>query len=492
MQAEEDNLTASGIKTRAIKSVKWTALAEIVSRSAAPLVMLILASLLTPEDFGIVGVAMIVIGLAQILQDFGFEKTLIQRETEVKESANIVFWSNMAFGILVYLILFLGAPLIADFFHETKVVDVLRVLCLQIILISLTTVHFALLQREFKFKQLFFVRFGVAFVPGIVAIPLALIGYGVWALVWGMLAGGIIQVILFWRISDWRPELSFDVPLARQLFGFGVWVTLEALLGWLIVWGDSIVLGHFLGVSELGVYRVGTTFIMLVFGVFFNPLRSVAYSSFSRLQSNAEELKRSFLKTTGLISAISLPIGFGLALIAYPISSLIFGYKWEGIEIVIAIIGIMYAVGWLVGINPDIYRAAGRPDANVKLLVANAIYYIPVYVLAAPHGLLVFCLARLGVSIASLLLHFYVANKLFQLPFTYLRSCVKSPLIACLIMGVLLYGMVNLVSPFEGWQGWLKLIIVIVSAGMSYLGALWLVDKDLLKQFFRLLREAIK
>ena len=492
MQAKEDNLTTSDIKTRAIKSVRWTALAEIVSRSAAPVVMLILARILTPEDFGLIGVAMIMIGLAQILQNFGFEKTLIQRETEVKESANIAFWSNMAFGILVYLILFASAPLIADFFHDSKVADVLRVLCLQIILISLITVHLALLQREFKFKQVFFVRLGVAFVPGIVSIPLALMGQGVWALVWGTLAGSIIQVILFWHLSDWRPELSFDIPLARQLFGFGVWVTLEALLGWFILWGDSIVLGHFLGVSELGVYRVGAIFIMLVFGILFNPLLSVAYSSFSRLQSDPTELKQSFLSTTKLIAAVSLPIGFGLALIAYPISSLIFGQKWEGIEIVIAIIGIMHAIGWLVGINPEVYRAAGRPDVNVKLLVANVIYYIPIYVLAAPHGLLVFCIARLGVSVASLLLHFYVANKILQLPFTYLKSCVKSPLIASVVMGVLLYGMVNLFDPFEGWQCGLKLVVVIASGGISYLGALWLVDKDLLMQFFRLLKEAIK
>ncbi len=152
----------------------------------------------------------------------------------------------------------------------------------------------------------------------------------------------------------------------------------------------------------------------------------------------------------------------------------------------------MYAVGWVVGINPEVYRAAGRPDANVKLLVANAIYFIPVYVLAAPYGLLVFCIARLGVSVVSLLLHFYVANKILKLPFTYLKSYVKSPLIASFVMGALLYGMVNLFDIFEGWQGWLKLIIVITSGGISYLGALWLIDRDLLTQFFRLLREAIK
>ena len=262
---------------------------------------------------------------------------------------------------------------------------------------------------------------------------------------------------------------------------------------WSLVWGGgSIILGHFLGVEELGIYRVGVTVITLVFGLFFSPLIPVAYSSFSRLQSNTEELKASFLRMTQLVATVSLPLGVGLALTAHPIFSVILGQKWQGIEIVILIISLQYGMDWLVGINPEVYRAAGRPDANVKLLVANAIYYIPIYILAAPHGLLVFCLAKFGVSAASLLLHFYVANKLFQLPFTYLKSCVKSPLIASFVMGVLLYGMVNLFSPFDGWQGGLKLIIVIASAGISYLGALWVVDKDLVMQFFRLLREAIK
>ena len=485
------DVDVSDIKARATKSVKWTFLAEIVSRAAAPLVMLILARILTPEDFGIVAVAMIVIGLAQILQNFGFEKTLIQRETEVKESANIVFWCNMAFGTLVYLILFSGAPLIADFFHESEVVAVLRVLCLQIILISFITVHFALFQREFKFKQLFGVRLGVAIVPGIVAIPLALMGQGVWALVWGTLAGSIIQVILFWHLSDWRPELSFDIPLARELFGFGVWVTLEALLGWLIVWGDSIVLGHFLGVHELGVYRVGATVVMFAFAIFFSPISPVAYSSFSRLQSNTEELKRSFLKITNLIAAVSLPIGVGLVLTAYPISSLVFGQKWQGIEIVIALISIMYAIGWLVGINPEVYRAAGRPDVNVKLLIAAVIYYIPVYVLAAPYGLLVFCIARLGVAIVAMPLHFFVVNRILQLPFTYLGTCIKSPLLALLPMIAIMYGGVNLFNPFDGWQGWLKLAFVLLLGAGSYIATMWLLDRKFTQQTIRLIREAV-
>lgn len=492
MKIKEDSLNISDLRNHAVKSTKWTALTEIVSRSASPLVMLILARLLTPEDFGIVAVAMIAIGFAQSIKDFGFEKALIQRETKIMESANIVFWSNIITGFFIYLVIFLFAPLIADFFHESNVIDILRVLCLQIILLNFATVHSALLQREFQFKKLFFARLAPAFVPGVVSIPLALIGWGVWAIVWGSLAGTFVQVVLLWQLSRWRPKLSFDVSLARQLSGFGIWVTVEMFLGWLILWVDSIILGHFLGVQELGVYRVGITFLMLAFGIFLNPITFVVYPYFSRLQSNHTELKSSFLKVNQLIVAFALPIGIILALTAHPVSSFVFGQKWQGIEIVILILGLREVLAWFVGINNSVYRAVGKPDVSVKLLTVNIIYRVPVYILAAPHGLLVFCLARLGVTIVGMHLHFFVVNRLFQLPFTYLKSCVKSPLIASFVMGVLLYGMVNLFDPFEGWQGWLKLIVAIVSAGISYLGALWMVDKDLLKQFFRLVKEAIK
>ena len=151
----EATLSTSEVKKSAIKSVKWTVLGEIVSRSISPIITLILARLLSPKDFGVVGVAMIVIGLAQIFQDFGLGKTLIQRETDVEKSANIVFWTNIAISVFLYLIFFTNAHLIAKFFHEPKVADVLRVLCLQIVLFSFISVHQALFQRKFQFLLLY-------------------------------------------------------------------------------------------------------------------------------------------------------------------------------------------------------------------------------------------------------------------------------------------------------------------------------------------------
>ncbi len=488
----ENGAVTQDVKSIAIKSVKWSSMSEIASYSIQPIVVLILARLLTPADFGIVGVAMIAIGLAKIFMDFGLGKTLIQRENQIVKSANIIFWTNITLSLLLYGIFFFSAPLLSKFFHEPRIINVLRVLCLDFVLFSIVSVHQALLQRNFQFRQLFFIRLGFAIISGIVSIPLALLGYGVWALVFGTLAGAMVQILLFWKISPWRPLLNYDFQLAKQLFGFGSWVTLETFLSWLILWGDSIVLGHFLGVKELGVYRVGVTFLIFVFGIFFNPLLPVAYSAFSRLQSKREDLIQSFIKITQIMAFISLPMGVGLVLLAPSISSVVFGQKWQGIEIVIALIGIMHGIAWVVGINPEVYRAIGRPDINSKLSIAVVLYYIPIYILAAPHGLLIFCIARFIIAFISLWLHFFVVNRILKLPFAYLSGCIKSPLIGSLIMAIVIFGEIKLFGTFYGFVGWVKMLGVIVTGGIVYLFTLRLIAKDFTKELWTFAGEAIK
>jgi len=231
---------------------------------------------------------------------------------------------------------------------------------------------------------------------------------------------------------------------------------------------------------------------MLIFGIAFNPLVPVAYSSFSRLQSNLSELKRSFLRLVQLMSVISLPMGVGLAILSKPISTVIFAGKWQGIEIVIAIIAIKDAMAWLVGINPEVFRAIGRPDINSKLLILCAIYYIPVYVIAAPFGLFIFCIARLSVAIISMGFHFYFVNRILKMPFTYLGRYITSPLIGSFVMGVIVYVSSSLMGTFYGWQGWIKLVFIITLGGFSYLFILRLFERDLIKQFFKLALNVVK
>jgi PST family polysaccharide transporter len=482
----EDHISVSDVKAKVIKSVKWTALSDLFYRSIRPVVTLILAGILLPADFGVVGIAMVAIGLAQIFQDFGFGKALIQRETDIDKSANVIFWTNVGLSIFLYLILFLTAPLIAGFFQEHRVISVLRVLCLQLVFSSLFLVHRVMLQREFQFKQLFYINLFSAIIPNIVAIVLAIQGYGVWALVFRALVGSVNEAVLFWRLCPWRPKLNYDYQLAKQLLGFSKWVMLEGLMVWLIVWGDSVILGHFLGVKELGIYRVGGAFTFFVFGIFLNFWMPITYLTFSRLQSDIYELKQVFLKITTVLASVCIPIGVGLAILAQPISSLMFGQKWNGLGIVIMIISMREAISWLTTPSPELYKALGQPGKSFKLHLIEAVCYVPVFIIAAPYGLNVFCFAGLALAIMACLLHVFVTHRILQMPLTYIWHCTKVSLVAVvpmLIAGYIIH--ISCSNFFQRYLVFLEFAILMSVYGIT----LWIVKKDFLQY---MLKTAIK
>jgi len=217
------------VKERAVRSVKWSAFTEAVSRVASPVVTVILARLLVPQEFGIVASAMIVIAFAQMFWDAGLSKALIQTEYAPSEAGNVVFWTNTSLGLVLYPLLFFAAPWIADFFNSPASAPVLRVLGLQIVIASLSSVQYALFVRDLDFRRLFWIKLATALVPGLVSIPMAVGGFGVWALVTGSLIGQIMNLLLLWFSSTWRPRFQYDHELARKMVRFGFWVMMESL-----------------------------------------------------------------------------------------------------------------------------------------------------------------------------------------------------------------------------------------------------------------------
>ncbi|KKP32395.1 MAG: hypothetical protein A2312_04700 [Candidatus Staskawiczbacteria bacterium RIFOXYB2_FULL_32_9] len=491
---DQNNLNLpNNIKNKAIKSLKWSFLNEFIASLFPPIVTLILARLLIPSDFGIIAIATIFISLAKLFQDFGLAKALIQRDKDVKESANVVFWGNFILSFLIFLTLFFIAPIIADIFREARVIFVLRVLSLQIIFVSLSSVQIALFQREFYFKKIFFNRLISSFVPGFVSIPLAFLNFGVWAIVLGSLAGSFIQMVFFWFTSSWRPNMSFDKILARQLFGFGGWILLETFFAWLIVQGESMAVGYFLDIKELGIYQMGATFVLLVFGTVFNSIIPILYSTFSRLQKYDKELREYFLKITKLVSALSLPMGMGLTIISVPFSAIVFNEKWSGIAQVILILSLVQSVSWLICANSGVMRAIGRPDINSKLLGFFVVISVPIYIVSAPFGIFTFCLARLGLETVYVFLNFIVVKKVLKISFQPFQLIGYAKIIiAVLLMGSVAHALVVLFSPFEGIASLYKIFIITFTGAISYIGFLYLFDRSIINQSKELLITALK
>jgi O-antigen/teichoic acid export membrane protein len=477
---------------RATRSLKWSALTEVVSRTAGPIVTVILARLLTPEDFGVVAMAMIAISFAQMFWDAGLSKALIQTNEAPEEVAHVVFWSNLILGVFVYALLFLAAPWVVIFFKSPKSITILRVLGLQIFIASLSSVQQALFVRDLNFRSLFWIKLLTAFFPAFFSIPMAVYGYGVWALVSGSLAGQILNFILLWYMSHWRPRLSFDIGRARKLFKFGIWVVGESLAAWFLVWGDNLLVGRFLGVHDLGVYRTGWSLVMIIFGLALNPFVSVIYTTFSRFQNDLPALTAAFYKVNKVVIALALPMGVGLLLIGRELALVLFGAKWEGLGFVLCVIGVQQALSWIVSINPEVYRAMGRPDTNTKLMFFAALFYLPAYAIAAQFGFDIFVYTRLFITLPGILVHIYFCTRLLGVSPLYLWQEGKFIVLSTLFMWIVVAILKKSMGIFMPNVQTFMILPVLVIAGMvAYISLLWYMDKPFIIQTKGLIIRAV-
>jgi PST family polysaccharide transporter len=487
-----NQLDLKSLTGKAISSLKWSVLMEVVSRTAQPIIFVILARLLTPDDFGVLATAMIAISFSQMFWDAGLSKALIQTSHGPEDAAHVVFWTNICLSVLIYIVLFFSAPFIANFFKSPLSGHVLRILGIQIIIASLSSVQQALFVRDLNFRRLFWIKLFTALIPGFFSIPLALFGYGVWALVTGTLVGQTANLYLLWKKSSWRPQLLYDSGLARSLFGFGCWVLLESFGAWLIVWGDNLIVGRFLGTHDLGVYRTGWMLVTIVFSFALNPFLPVLYPTFSRLQGDLSALKNTFIRVNRIVFAIAMPIGVGLFLVGPEAASFLFGQKWAGLGFVISVLGLMHGSAWLVGVNAELYRAMGKPDMNTKLMYFQLLYYLPVYYFASQYGLEIFTVARLAVAVIATPIHVYLCVKILDVSPFYLWKEGKPMLLACLVMasGVAILKWIVLPSiqlPYVH----LSLAILIFLGGGIYLFSLWYLDRFFILQTTSLFKKAM-
>lgn len=392
-----------------VHALKWSFLAEMASKAVTPIVFIVLARLLTPEDFGVMSAAVMVIAFSQIFWEAGMGKALIQRQTDVEDAANVAFWVNIALGILIASVLQWAAePIALTFFKDERVTVVLQVMTLAVLLGSLSSVQTALLQKEMGFKKLFWVRLTTVALPGMASIPLAWNGMGYWALVAGTLTGQAVQVVMLWRLSGWRPAWRFNPSVAKEMGGFGIWVGASGVLAWFMVWADSLIVGKYLGTHELGIYRTGNQFATMVFALIFGPITPVLYSQLSRMNKDRQRLTAAIQKMIKIIILTAIPSAVVIFSFSAEIGSALFGAKWEGVGLVLGVLALMHGFSWVVGMNGEVYRAYGRPSLETIVMATTLLVYLTAYIYTIQIGFEVFVWNRLALALGALLLHLYL------------------------------------------------------------------------------------
>ena len=247
---------SESLASKTVTSVAWTYASYVLSKSSAVIVTIILTYLIIPEKYGIVGFALTSMSFMDAIRDLGVGLALIQRRKDVEEAANTAFIMSIVSNILMWMFAFAISPAIADFFHEPEILVILPVISVSFIINGMGATHDALLQREMSFAKRAIPMVSASIVKGIVSVALAFMGFEVWAIVFGLLAGRLVYTQVAWRVMPWRPNYRFNPRIAMELLRYGYKVSIDSFISALQANIDYVFIGRFLGEASLGLYTV--------------------------------------------------------------------------------------------------------------------------------------------------------------------------------------------------------------------------------------------
>jgi PST family polysaccharide transporter len=454
------------LKDQAIAGIEWTAGARVAKLILQFIISVILARLLSPKDFGLIGMIVVFTGFAALFSEMGLGAALIQRKVIEERHLSSIFWLNIAVGLILTCIFFAAAPLISKFYNEPRLKIITMLVSVNFFLSSFKAVQFSILSRSMDFRKLAVIETTTMFIAGAFAITLALIGYGVWSLAWQMIITTIIGVILFWFFTDWRPRFQFDKNAVKELLGFS-----GNLLGFNVFnyWArnvDNLLVGKFISSTGLGIYSKAYGLMLMPLSQISSTLGRVIFPSLSKSQDDEVLTKRIYLKTIGAIALLTLPMMTGLFVVADSFVLALLGPKWEDVIPVLRVlclVGITQSIGTTVG---WIYSSQGRTDLMFRWGMVAGTIGITSFITGICIGSVIavaYCYAM-----ANILLfyhNFAIPGKLINMTFSEVLRCVSGKFVCALLMSAGVY-LLAINMPSE-WPHWLRLM-VLVPFGMIF------------------------
>ncbi len=478
-----------GFSRIAIRGAGWYYSSYFSGKLISFLTTVILARLLTKDDFGLVAYALTFIAFLEVMRDFGVGMSLVYHEESDKVS-NTSFWLTLGIGIILFTITLVCAPLTGAYFNDSRVIPIVSVLGLTFPLGALGGTHSYVLQKKLVFGLKFIPDFLSALTKGVVSVVFAFLGFGPWSLVWGQIGGILVWVIVMWVVSPWRPAFEFDKPTARSLLSYGsklIGVDLMSIFSSNI---DYLFVGRFLGSEALGLYTLAFRLPDLLIVGFARIIGNVTFPIFMRMKNTPGSLLRGFYVTTRYVSLISMPLGIGLALLARPFTLVIFSSKWIELIPIMQALSIFSLLNSLVYNAGTIFKAEGHPEIITWLEFAHVVLLFPAFWWAVILNRSVVAVGWMHALVAFILdlLTIVVAVRLMRVSWFEMFESIRPSLLASLPMTLVVLFVSRMT---ENTSPIIELILAILSGFITYSAALWIFQRDLIFDVFQKMREAI-
>lgn len=402
------------VKNKTLSGLVWRFAEKCGAEIIQFIVSIIIARILAPSDYGLIGLITVFIMVANVFAISGLGQALVQRKEMDNKDYSTVFYYSLAVSLILYCILFFVAPFIANFYKEPKLIPIIRVLSLTVVVGSINSVQQAYVQKTMQFKRFFVSTLSGKIISAVVGIAMAYAGYGVWALVGQQLTMSVINTGVLWFTVGWRPELVFSIKRMKEMFSYGWKILCSSLLDTLYNNIYTLLIGKVYSPTDLGYYNRGKQFPMLVINNINTTIDNVLFPVLSEVQEQKERLKsmvrRSIVTSTFLI----FPAMAGLAAIAKPLTVFLLTEKWLPAVPFIQFCCFTYAFLPVHTANLQAIKALGRSDIFLKLEIIKKVIGVSILVLTLPHGLMIMMTGRCVSTVISSFINAFPNRKLLN------------------------------------------------------------------------------
>jgi len=453
----------SSLQDKTVGGMFWSFLQKVGGKGISFVITILLARLLTPKDFGLIGLLMVFIQVSQVMIEGGFNLALIQKKETDEEDYSSVFYINLIVSILFYIILFFAAPYVAAFYHQPVLINLTRAFSIVFIINAFSYVQEARLTKEVRFKTLMIIHIPSTIIGGTVSIIMALNGFGVWSIIFLQLITRLAYTIQIWIYAQWVPLLSINLSKAKVLFSFGGKLLISNIINTIYNNIFLVVIGKFYSISDVGYYQNASNLAYTPSGTLTNVLSSVSFPIFSSIQDDDKKLKAGYKKVMQQAFFWICPLYVIAAVLANPLFMVFFTQKWLPAVPYFQLLCVGAILQPLYVYNLNILNVKGRSDMFLKLETSRRITTIIALILVFPFGIWGLLIVQAAAELFTYLLFAYFSGKFIQ--YTLKEQIVD--LFPIFLLSICTGGVVFIFSYF--WSSLTVFVQIILGFSIAYI-----------------------
>ena len=467
-------------KKQVVRATFWLTSLTLFGQALTWGITIIVIRLLQPQDYGLMAMSAVFIGFLTTISEMGLGAAIIQQKDitheQRRQAAGFVLLINTA----IIIVLFFAAPLVAKFYKEERLISIILVLGVNFILIAGYTVPRSMMMRNMEFRRKSMIDLFGNLTNGAVVLVMALLDFGVWSLVAGIVSGHIFKAIVFNVASTYRCLPSFSFRGIRPMLTFGIHMTVTSILWYLYSQSDVMIGGRVLGKELIGFYAVSIQLVSLPISKITPLISQIGFSASARMQTEINSIKNNFLKLANLVNTVSFPLFIGFVLTAAEAVPVILGPKWRPAIVPMQILALIMPLRFLAALFPPLVNGMGYPHVNTGNMIYAVLIMPPAFFIGSHWGIIGFCLAWL---IAFPLLFVIISTRslrVMQLPMWAMLKTTVAPLTASIVMSMATVGVRTLAEHRLPKSA--LLVLLVVCGAVTYMAATFVCNRNIFKE----------